>query len=489
MVNFGPMSDARVADRPEAFLTGGLPALQPPSAFTHSVQFYESAQTLGRAIGEFLAAGVNAGQPALVVATSDHQAAFVHHLATHGFDVERLCHDGRLRLLDARETLSTFMVDGLPDGDRFRDTIGGLIAEMSGRRHDRSESVLVYGEMVDLLWQDGQAEAALRLEDLWNALAAKYEFSLRCSYAMDRFHLGAHAGPFQTICSQHTHVIPAESYTEAIDDDARSRQIALLQQRARALEAEIAQRKDTERHLQAAKTEAETANRMKDEFLAVLSHELRTPLNAIVGWTHIAQNALSDPAMVRRAIEVIERNVAAQARLVDDLLDVSRIGLGQMMLHAELVDLREVLSASIDTVRPAATARAITLDLPAEAEALVVRGDRNRLQQILWNVLANAVKFSRPEGLIEVRLTQADRHAVVVIRDHGQGIDAEFLPHVFDRFRQEDAETRRPQSGLGLGLTLVRYLVEAHGGAVSAASEGRGCGATFTVALPLVSGQ
>jgi signal transduction histidine kinase len=488
MVNFVTMPNARVAERPGAFLASGLPALQPPGAFTHGVQFYESDQILGRAIGEFLAAGVKAGQPALVVATGAHRAAFIHHLATHGFDVDRLCQDGRLRLLDARETLSTFMADGVPDGDRFQDAIGGTIADMSRPRHGRPEPVLVYGEMVDLLWQDGQADAAGQLEDLWNQLAARYDFSLRCSYAMERFGLGAHAGPFQAICSQHSHVIPAESYTEAADDDARTRQIAVLQQRARALETEIAQRKATERHLQAAKAEAETANRMKDEFLAVLSHELRTPLNAIVGWTHIAQDALNDPAMIRRAIEVIERNVAAQSRLVNDLLDVSRIGLGQMMIDAERVDLTEVLGASIDTVRPAASAKAITLDTLAETQTCMVRGDRNRLQQILWNVLANAVKFSPPDSVIDVRLTRTDGHAEVVIRDHGQGIDAVFLPHVFDRFRQEDSETRRPQSGLGLGLTLVRYLVEAHGGTVVATSAGRGCGATFTVTLPLIQG-
>jgi signal transduction histidine kinase len=485
MVNFVTMSGSRAAELPETFSASGPPALHPSGAFTHSVQFYESDQTLGRAIGEFLAAGLKAGQPTLVVATGAHRAAFVHHLATHGFDIERLCREGRLELLDAKETLSTFMVDAQPDGDRFLDCVGGTIADMASRRHGRPEPVLVYGEMVDLLWQDGQADAAIRLEDLWNALAAKYEFSLRCSYAMDRFPLGADASPFQTICSQHTHVIPAESYTQAIDDDARTRQIALLQQRARALEAEIAQRKDTERHLLAAKAEAEAANRMKDEFLAVLSHELRTPLNAIVGWTHIAEDALSDPPMVRRAIEVIERNVAAQARLVDDLLDVSRIGLGQMMLNVEPADLTEVLSASIDTIRPAVIGKAITLDLPAEGRAFMVRGDRNRLQQILWNVLSNAVKFSHTNGVIEVRQHEADGYVAVVIRDHGRGIEAAFLPHVFDRFRQEDSETRRPQSGLGLGLTLVRYLVEAHGGTVSAASAGRGCGATFTVKLPL----
>src|SRR5579863_10157300 len=228
MVDSGAMSDARVADRPEAVVANALPALRPSDVFTHSVQFYESDQALGRSIGEFLAAGLRAGRPALAVATGAHRAAFVDHLTTHGFDVDRLCHDGRLRLLDARETLSTFMADALPDRRRFENTVGGLIADMSRSRHTRPEPVLVYGEMVDLLWQDGQGDAAVGLEDLWNALAAKYEFSLRCSYAIDRFHLDAHASPFQTICSQHTHVIPAESYTEAIDDDARTRQIAVL---------------------------------------------------------------------------------------------------------------------------------------------------------------------------------------------------------------------------------------------------------------------
>ena len=236
---------------------------------------------------------------------------------------------------------------------------------------------------------------------------------------------------------------------------------------------------------QAARTEAERASRMKDEFLATLSHELRTPLNAILGWTRILalKPAVSDE--IRRGVDVIERNARAQAIIIEDLLDMSAIVSGKVRLTVEPVDLATVVQSAVATVAPAAAAKQITVETRLDARAALVRGDASRLQQVFWNLLSNAVKFTPREGRVTVTLAGVDSHFEVSVRDTGDGIAPEFLPHVFDRFRQADATSTRRHGGLGLGLSIVRQLVELHGGSVQAVSEGLGRGATFTVALPL----
>jgi PAS domain S-box-containing protein len=237
----------------------------------------------------------------------------------------------------------------------------------------------------------------------------------------------------------------------------------------------------------AARTEAQAANRAKDEFLAVLSHELRTPLNAILGWTQVAQagGASADPS---RALEVIERNARRQARLIEDVLDMSRIVSGRLGLELAPVNLGNVVDAAIETVRPLVDAKSLKLLLDGDCGGTVL-GDAQRLQQVLWNLLSNAVKFTPPGGRIDVLLERRDPMCAITVRDTGDGIAPEFLPLVFERFRQEDTGTSRRYGGLGLGLTIVRHLVEMHGGTVSARSPGPGQGASFTVQLPLVDGR
>ncbi|HEX8234655.1 MAG TPA: PAS domain S-box protein [Abditibacteriaceae bacterium] len=236
---------------------------------------------------------------------------------------------------------------------------------------------------------------------------------------------------------------------------------------------------------QQAREEAEGANRAKDEFLAVVSHELRTPLNAILGWATMLRGGLIDAATSTTALETIERNARAQAQLIDDILDVSRIITGKMHLELHTVMIREVIEAATATVRPAAEAKDIRLYLSLNAFAQPIQGDAVRLQQVVWNLLMNAIKFTPLGGCIEVQLEQSDGWQQVVVKDNGEGIDPRFLPHVFERFRQSDSSSRRQHGGLGLGLALVRHIVEMHGGHADATSEGIGKGATFRVCLPL----
>jgi PAS domain S-box-containing protein len=232
---------------------------------------------------------------------------------------------------------------------------------------------------------------------------------------------------------------------------------------------------------------AERANQLKDEFLATLSHELRTPLTAIVGWSEMLGNPKLDPVDSLRAIEVIRRNARMQVQMINDLLDVSRIITGKLRLSVQPVDLGTIIIAAVDGLRPAAEAKEIRLQLQLDSPAGKVSGDHDRLQQVAWNLLSNAIKFTPRGGRVIVSLARVESHLEVTVSDTGQGISPEFLPHVFDRFRQADATTTRVHSGLGLGLAIVRQLVELHGGTVRVDSEGEGLGATFTVSLPLAA--
>jgi signal transduction histidine kinase len=231
--------------------------------------------------------------------------------------------------------------------------------------------------------------------------------------------------------------------------------------------------------------EAQEANRLKDEFLATLSHELRTPLNAIVGWTKLLQDGQLDASTQARAVATIDRNARAQTQLIEDILDVSRIVAGKLSLDVRAVDLGAVIEGALDSVRHAAEAKGVRLVTEIARGIGPFQGDPDRLQQVAWNLVSNAIKFSTRGGTVRVRLSQAGDQAEISVQDDGLGIKPEFLPHVFERFRQADSSSTRPHGGLGLGLAIVRHLVELHGGSVDVASPGEGKGATFTVRLPL----
>ena len=251
------------------------------------------------------------------------------------------------------------------------------------------------------------------------------------------------------------------------------------------LGVEIEERRRVEEERTAALARERDANRLKDEFLATLSHELRTPLNAVLGWTRVLRSAHIEPATEKRALESIERNARVQARLVEDLLEVSRIVTGKLRIQVRAVDLAAIVDAAIEVVQPAAMAKKIALEVAIIARPAMTSGDPDRLQQVVWNVLSNAVKFTPAGGEVKVRLVQAQGYRLTV-RDSGPGIEPRFLPHVFEAFRQADGTASREHGGLGLGLAIAKQLVELHGGTINAHSSGRGTGATFEIYLPSV---
>ena len=704
----------------------------------HFVQFYETDLFLLNSLGGFIGTGLQAGDACVVVATKPHRDGLDARLQAYGLDVDAASARGQFVSLDATETLSTFMIDGSPEPARFAEILGGIITRAS----EGSRRVRVFGEMVALLWSEGNHTAAIRLEELWNDLHETHPFSLFCAYPMNGIGGAALAGPLGGVCAAHSRVIPAESYTELAGPDQRLRAILELQQKARTLEAEIAERKDLEgrlriseicyrRHFeaardgllivdpetqrvtdanpsmiellgtheeivgkelweiglltdreasleafrelnekrivrydelavrtgdgqhryvefvgniyatndhqviqcnvrditerkradevashlaaivessddaiisktlegtiltwnsgaervfgyvaeevigrpiqilipperideepvilnrlksgecidhyesvrvakdgrriyvsltvspirdrngrivgaskiarditerkrdeeereqllareQAARAEAESANRTKDEFLATVSHELRTPLNAIMGWSHLLRRGSMDEAATARAAETIERNAKSQAQLIEDILDVSRVITGKLRLNIGPVDIASVINAAIDSVQLAADSKGIHLEVTLDPSARHVSGDSGRLQQVVWNLLSNAIKFTPSGGRVEVRLERANSNAQIRVSDTGQGISQDFRPFIFDRFRQADGTSTRRHSGLGLGLAIVRHLVELHGGTVRADSPGEGSGATFTIAIPLAVDQ
>ena len=295
----------------------------------------------------------------------------------------------------------------------------------------------------------------------------------------------------QNICYNRTYtkngsVVDCEWYNSALFDEAGNF-VSVL-----SLVLDVTDRKQAEAERdrllkleQAARSAAESANRLKDEFLAVLSHELRSPLNPILGWVKLLRSRKMDESTQTRALETIERNATLQARLIEDLLDVSRIMRGKTSLNISSVNLASTIEAAIDTVRLSAQAKSIELQSRIDPMVGLISGDPNRLQQVIWNLLSNAIKFTPSGGRVTIRLERKGTQAQIQVSDTGKGINADFLPHVFEYFRQADSSTTRTQGGLGLGLAIVRHLVELHGGIVTASSPGMEQGSTFTVTLPL----
>ncbi len=271
----------------------------------------------------------------------------------------------------------------------------------------------------------------------------------------------------------------------AHDITARKRNERELKAREEELARLVAERDQLLASERAARSEAEHLSRMKDEFLATLSHELRTPLNAIQGWTQLLRKRKSKPEDIERGLETIERNARVQTQIVNDLLDMSRIISGKVHLEVQQLQLQDIVTYAIESVRQSAQAKDIRIQPVLDSRTAIVRGDPGRLQQVLWNLLSNAIKFTPKGGRIQVVLERVNSHAEICIEDTGIGIRADFLPYIFDRFRQADATTTRRFGGLGLGLSIVKNLVELHGGSVRVKSAGENQGSSFIVSLPI----
>ena len=459
----------------------------------HFVQFYDNDYFLLDSITKYVSGGLQAGDACVVIATEWHRNALAANLIRRGLNVVNDGLGDRYFAYDAQETLARFLIDDVIDAQLFRKFVGEIVAR-AGRQ---GRHVRAFGEMVALLARQGNCKAAIQLEQLWNELQNQYKFALFCAYSLNTFST-ENSKVLIDICRHHSQVIPAESYSVLTNAEERLRAIVMLQQKATALEKEIAERQKADQALQAvtddlkrlliseqlARAEAEMANRMKDEFLATVSHELRTPLNAIIGWTHMLRIGKLDDEATDRAVETIERNAKSQAQLIEDILDVSRVITGKLQLQIGRVDAASIINAAIDSVQPAADSKEIQIVVTLDPAIRHISGDANRLQQVIWNLLANAIKFTPPKGQIKVSLTRKRGEAQITVTDTGKGIDAAFLPFIFDRFRQADSSITRSFGGLGLGLSIVRHLVELHGGTVEARSDGEGKGATFIITLP-----
>jgi signal transduction histidine kinase len=454
-----------------------VPALDEDSeivrdAAQHLVQFYEDDAFLIDKVTEYLVAGLRAGECVLAAVTANHQRVLSLRLAAEGLDVERARRTQQLVLLDADETLASFMRDGMPDADAFATVVGAALDRSS--TFDPQAQVRVYGEMVDVLCARENPAAAIALEGLWNDLIQCRSLSLLCAYSLDNFHSAAHGALFQHVCSAHSHVLPAESYADAAEPDDRLRQISELQQRARALEGEVAHRRQIEEALR-------EAVRQRDEFLAVAGHELRTPLTSV---NLLVQSLMGLPVLralpeVQKRLERTARGVTRLARLIEDLLDASRMSAGRLTIHRDQVDLRDVVHEAIESSREALAAAGCSVALVAPGP-VVGHWDRLRLEQAVGNLLANALKYAGGQQ-IDVRVDSVGDHAHLTVRDRGPGIAAADQARIFDRF--ERAVPSEHYGGLGLGLWIVQQVVAAHGGTIRLESEA-GQGATFFLELP-----
>ena len=478
----------------------------------HIVQFYEREETLVETVAEFLAEGLRAGERGLVFATGEHREAFRFRLAALGVDVGAACRRGQLTLLDARAALDSFMAGAAPDAGLFHRHVGEPVARaLDAGVGSRARA---YGEMVDLLWRDGNAQAAIRVEELWNDLSFDDGLSLLCAYAMGNFYREDQANGFDAVCRQHGRVIPAETGTSPGEAKVRLEDERLLRQRADALEVEvehrkaleqalrealadrrraedalrrdIAERARVEAELRQAKEEAERANRVKAEFLAVMSHELRTPLNAIIGYEQLLSGEIvqPSPAQQREYLTRIRASAAQLLHLIEDVLTVTRLEAGAIAYGEEPVRASAVVANIAPLVEPLVLEKRLLFETDIDP-ALVVRGDPERIEQILLNLLSNAVKFTESPGLVKVDagVDPADPLFVSLrVTDTGVGIPKDKQELVFDRFVQLDCGLTRQTSGTGLGLAISRELARGMGGDLTLHSS-PGRGTTFALRL------
>jgi PAS domain S-box-containing protein len=568
---------------------------------SHLVQFYEDDGFLIDSLTRWFADGFAAGNSCVFVGTDAHRVSLEKRLADQGVDPDMLRKEGRFICRDASQMLSTFMIDEWPDETLFIRAIEGALSHVKQPRDVRA-----FGEMVALLWAEGKREAAIRLEELWNAFMKTHALALCCAYPLHGFGSDTDASLFLKVCAQHTPVLPAESYTALTTEAERLRAISLLQHKARVLDVEKAGRKEAEkslhlrqkelsdfienaleglqqvgpegkilwanpaqlkllgyaadeyighqltdfyverkrfeefwdrlmhgesiydfqaalrckdgsvkhvlihssglwedgkflytrcfirdvterveleRELKVRLAELAQADQRKNEFLAMLGHELRNPLAAVLDAIATAQ---LDGTRRDRALTIARRQTDQLAGLVDDLLDVGRITQGRIVLRKEAIQIGSIIKQAVEEaqclVEPGQ--HQLSVMISSGADNVAIDADPARMRQVISNLIHNAVKFTPPGGRIDVLAERTDKEVILRVRDSGIGISRELLPHVFDLFTQAERPLDRSHGGLGVGLTLVKRLVEMHGGQIHAYSAGPGMGSEFEVHLP-----
>lgn len=469
-------------------LHAGSDFLERPDAHSHAVQFYESEEFLFDTVGQFLGAGMLVGERLLVIAHPDHTKGFLGRL--DGDAVAAALASGQLLCLDARATLEQFMVGDMPDPERFHAVLGRVLVQLAGDAKT-APRIRAYGEMVDLLWRDGNFNAAIRLEELWNDAGKQHSFELLCAYLMGHFYKEDQSEAFERVCLNHSHVIPAESYAQLPDSHSRHREIALLQQRARSLENEIEQRRALEQTLlqtlereRDARARAEASDAFKEIFLGILGHDLRNPLNTVLTTARLMVMRGELAADSTKRLERIVSSSERMARMIEQILDVTRARhtTGILIQRTAAQDLVPLVAKIVDEVQAAHPDQTFLVDAKAPCPASV---DGDRLEQVVCNLLSNAAAHGDATRPIRVEIMHRHDGVRIAVCNEGRAIEPEFLPSLFDPFERERPAGR--SQGLGLGLYISERIVAAHGGTIDVTSSAE-AGTRFEVRLPAEPG-
>ena len=476
------------------------PFLAKPTEHSHAVQFYESEDFLFDTVGQFLGEGLKVGDRMVVVATEAHRLGFVSRLEEFG--VNAAIESGQLTFVDARQMLSTFMVGGMPDADLFHDALSRLLAKVHGNREPQAR-IRAYGEMVDILWREGNSRAAIRLEELWNDAGKAHSFSLLCAYVMGHFYNEGETARFMEVCRNHSHVLPTEHFTQLDDTGARLREISLLQQRACVLESELSHRKQLEQALrdalrergrvenelraavkreQNARAKAEASDAFKEIFLGILGHDLRNPLNTVLTTARLMKMRRELPAEGQSRIDRIISSGVRMQRMIEQLIDVTRArhvtGITVALSDHEQ-DLLPVVKKVVDELRVAHALPEIEL---RSEETCCARIDGDRIEQVVSNLVGNAIDHGDRNRPVSVGLTPHDDVVKLSVHNWGNPIAASFIPLLFDPFKRSEKPHGR-SDGLGLGLYISERIVSAHGGKLRVESSFE-TGTLFEAILP-----
>jgi signal transduction histidine kinase len=488
---------APAAELPSPLTAASNVAHQRAPADDHGVQLYESDDFMCGLVADYARAGLDAGEPVVLVATQAHAHSILARL-TRSDDVTEALAAQRLTVLEARETLERFMVDGVPDRARFAEVVDGLVGAL--RFRTATGRVRVFGEMVDVLLREGNPEAALRLESLWNEAARRHPITLLCAYLMGSFYKESHAGHLRRICAAHAHVSPTESFPRDGSDEVQLREVALLQQRAQALESEVAHRKEIEQRLREALSQrrrVEDALRAREEelrrqneeltrtvrfsemFVGILGHDLRNPLSAITtAASLLARRAESEK--VAAPTGRILNSARRMARMIDQLLDFTRIRLGNgLPLERRRTDLADVCRSVVEELETATHEKRVRLEACGD---LAGTWDGDRLAQLASNLLSNALAHGDAGAPITLRLEGSGDYVLLEVHNAG-AISGEVLPLIFDPFKSGADRKQERSSGLGLGLFITREIALAHAGSIGVESSPEE-GTRFTVRLP-----
>jgi signal transduction histidine kinase len=460
--------------------------LTSPPPRSHAVQFYDDERFLFQTVAHFLRAGLDAGEPALVVATPAHTEGILRALGEH--TTRDALRTGLLCLVDARALLAQFMVGGIPNPDLFKDALSRQLSRMLWGE-PQGVGIRAFGEMVDLLWRDGNPNAAVRLEELWTEAGRGYPFALLCAYMMGNFYKEGHSEPLRQVCRTHSHVLPAESFSQLPDAQARLQQVIVLEQRARLLESEVACRKEIEsalrkaledrcrvelelraslRREQEARVQAQANDSFQEVFLGILGHDLRNPLNTILTTSRLMtlRRELAEESQKR-----LDRIVASGVRMqhmIEQILDMARerLALGIFVTPGNEQDLVPLVSRVVDDVRKAHPEHTIDLETNGPCRATV---DGARFEQVVVNLIGNAATHGTPKRPITVSIMEKGDLVSFYVMNHGAAIAQDLLPFLFDPFRRERKAEGR-SAGLGLGLYISERIIRGHGGTLEAQS-------------------